>query len=143
MNEVLWRFPHIGEHIFKKLRNKDLVKCKNVSRSWYNFITNEKFHELRVHYENIQKIKNHDGETQLHQKARNGQISGFKLIIDHVENKNPTDKKGDTPLHWAAKNGHLHICKLICIFTCRHGKRSNLSADTFCQQSKFPQKLYL
>ena len=25
----------------------------------------------------------------------------------------------------------------------RHGKRSNLSADTFCQQSIFPQKIYL
>ena len=25
----------------------------------------------------------------------------------------------------------------------RHGKRSNLSADAFCQQSKFPQKMYL
>ena len=25
----------------------------------------------------------------------------------------------------------------------RHGKRSNLSADVFCQQSNFPQKIYL
>ena len=32
---------------------------------------------------------------------------------------------------------------LEVVASLRHGKRSNLSADAFCQQSKFPQKISL
>ena len=113
MEEILWRFPHIGVQMFSRLSNHSLAKCKTVCRTWYDFIIHEKFYKQRVTYEMIQKDKDENGGTQLHQKARNGQLSDCKLIIDHVENKNPADKKGYTPLHWAADNGHLDICKLI------------------------------
>ena len=45
MEEVLWRFPHIGEQTFKKLSNINLAKWKTVSKTWYHFITNEKFYK--------------------------------------------------------------------------------------------------
>ena len=57
MEDMLWKFPHIGENIFKKLSKKNLAKCKKVSRSWEYFITNEKFYKQRVHYEMKQKDK--------------------------------------------------------------------------------------
>ena len=113
MEEVLLRFPHIGEKTFKKLSNKNLAKCKTVSKTWNKFITNEKFYKQRVNYENLQKDVDRDGKTQLHKKARDGQLSECKLIIDHVENKNPTDEFGLTPLHEAVILGHLDVCKLI------------------------------
>ena len=113
MEEMFWKFPHIGEQTFKILSNKNLEKCKIVCRSWYHFIKNDKFCEQRVHYENIQKKKGKFGKTQLHRKAKDGQLSECRLIIDHVENKNPVDYKGHTPLHLAATQGHLDVCKLI------------------------------
>ena len=113
MEDMLWKFPHIGENIFKKLSNKNLAKCKKVSRSWEYFITNEKFYKQRVHYEMKQKEKLMFGDTPLHEAARDGQLLECKLIIDHVEDKNPQDDYGRTPLHFAAENGHLSVCQLI------------------------------
>ena len=113
MEEILWKLPHIGTQTFKRLSNQSLAKCKTVRKTWYNFITNENFYKLRVYYEEVQKDKYEFGETQLHQIARDGHLSECKLIIDHVENKNPADNRGQTPLHLSAENGHLDICRLI------------------------------
>ena len=113
MEEILLRFPHIGDQMFNRLSNHSLAKCKTVCKTWYDFIIHEKFYKQRVTYEMIQKDKNKYGETRLHQKARNGQLYDCKLIIDHVENKNPADNDGSTPLHHAALYGRLEICQLI------------------------------
>ena len=91
MEEILLRFPHIGERTFKRLSNKSLAKCKTINKTWYNFITNEMFYKLRDHFEKIQKDKEENGRTQLHQKAKYGKLSDCKLIIENVENKNPVD----------------------------------------------------
>ena len=40
MEEVLSRFPSVGQHILKHLDDKDLVKCKMVSETWCNFLDN-------------------------------------------------------------------------------------------------------
>ena len=66
MEDMLWKFPHVGENIFKKLSNKKLAKCKEVARTWEYFITHEKFYKQRVKYEIIQKEKDDIGMTPLH-----------------------------------------------------------------------------
>ena len=35
------------------------------------------------------------------------------MILNSIDEKNPTDMMGGTPLHEAADNGHLEIVKLI------------------------------
>ena len=35
------------------------------------------------------------------------------MIVERVEDKNPSEIDGQTPLHFAAGNGHLNICNLI------------------------------
>ena len=35
------------------------------------------------------------------------------MIIENVEDKNPSDKEGCTPLHWAVQEGHLEISKIL------------------------------
>ena len=113
MEDMLWKFPHVGNNIFKKLSNKNLVKCKKVGRTWENFIINEKIYIQKVYYETEQKEKNKIGRTPFHKAALKGKLSEIKAIIDHVEDKNPQDSYGDTPLHHAAAKGHLSISKLI------------------------------
>ena len=113
MEDMLWKFPHIGVGIFKKLSNKNLAKSKQVARTWENFIINEKFYKQKVKYETIQKQRLGNGNTALHKFAVNGQFEECKLIINHVENKNPPNHDGYTPLHQAAFNGHLSVFKLI------------------------------
>ena len=45
--------------------------------------------------------------------AENGYVDIYKLLMEKVDDKNPTDSSGTTPLHVAAKKGHLEICQLI------------------------------
>ena len=91
MDEVLLRFPHLGEKTFKMLSNKNLIKCKIVNKTWYQFIINQKFYNQKVFYENQQKNVDDDLETFLHKAAENGQLAECKVIIDNVENKSPAD----------------------------------------------------
>ena len=58
MEEVLLRFPHLAENIFKLLTNKILVKCRNISKSWNDFIIDQKFIWMRL-------IKIHSKEWHL------------------------------------------------------------------------------
>ena len=113
MEDMLLKFPHVGQQIFKKLSNKNLTKSKEVARTWEHFITNEKFYKQKVHYETKQKEKNEEGWTPLHKAAEEGKDSKCKLIMDNVEDKNPKDDFGWTPLHLAAWEGHLSVCQLI------------------------------
>ena len=42
MEDVIFRFPHLGVQIFQELDVGSLLNCKQVSRSWKNFIETEK-----------------------------------------------------------------------------------------------------
>ena len=42
MESIFSKIPDLGEKIFKELDNQSLVKSKEVQRSWYNFINEEK-----------------------------------------------------------------------------------------------------
>lgn len=48
MEEVLVRFPHIGDQVFKQLDNEDLIKCRKISPSWNEFINNQKLPWIRM-----------------------------------------------------------------------------------------------
>ena len=48
MEEILSRYSHIAINIFDQLSDKDFKNCLKVSRSWKNFIENEKFSWIRI-----------------------------------------------------------------------------------------------
>ena len=48
MEEVLARFPHLGDKIFQNLNSHTLIRCKEVNKSWENFIKVEKSCYLRI-----------------------------------------------------------------------------------------------
>ena len=47
MEEILMRFPHIGEKFFEELDNKSLAICRRADRSWKTFIDDQKFPWIR------------------------------------------------------------------------------------------------
>ena len=55
MEEVVLRFPQIGEEIFDSLDEKSLQNCREVCRTWKNFIEDPN-HKLLW----IQIIKKHE-----------------------------------------------------------------------------------
>ena len=86
MEDMLWKFPHIGKKIFNKVSCKNLVKCFKVKQEWEQFIKDE---VKKFHFEMKQTEKDCIGRTPLHKAAEAGQLSVCKEIIDHVENKTP------------------------------------------------------
>ena len=48
MEEIITRFPHLGEQIFDQLNRKNLQKCRKVEESWKIFIDRQKFPWIRV-----------------------------------------------------------------------------------------------
>jgi hypothetical protein len=48
MESVFLKIPDLGEKIFKELDNQSLVECKEVQRSWYNFINEERVLWFRI-----------------------------------------------------------------------------------------------
>ena len=48
MEEVLARFPHLGDKIFQNLDSYSLIRCKEASRTWGNFMKVEKSCYLRI-----------------------------------------------------------------------------------------------
>ena len=53
------------------------------------------------------------GKTPLYFAVHNGDLEACKLILAHVEHKNPRDNKGWTALHLAASAGELEISRVI------------------------------
>ena len=62
MEEVLLRFPHIGEKIFESLDKKSFENCGKVCKPWKNFIEhpNQKFKWIKIikSYEKKITLKN-------------------------------------------------------------------------------------
>ena len=48
MEEVLARFSHLGDKIFQNLDSYSLIRCKEASRTWGNFMKVEKSCYLRI-----------------------------------------------------------------------------------------------
>ena len=57
-------------------------------------------------------LKIHESTT-LHIAAENGHLTIVELIISHLTQKNPRNKRLRTPLDLAAENGHFDIFQLI------------------------------
>ena len=48
MEEILLRFPHLGEAIVKELSNEDDSKLREVSRTWQNFVDTPRIFDWRM-----------------------------------------------------------------------------------------------
>ena len=48
MEEVILRFPHLGQQIFESLNDDSLQRNKRVKRSWRYFIDNQKTSWVRI-----------------------------------------------------------------------------------------------
>ena len=59
MDELILRFPTIAVNVFKEIDNKDLMKCKEVSRLWSNAVDNQKevwVRRIRLRFENLKAL---------------------------------------------------------------------------------------
>ena len=114
LDEMMPRFPHIVQDIFKELDNKSLTNCRNVSRVYRDFIDNEIFHSVR-------KIQGFVYMTEFQQQwnkvLNNIPTQVKKEIFGRFEQCFQYDwykkKLQWSPLHIAAEQGQLEVCKFM------------------------------
>ena len=95
MEEVFLRFPHLSENIFGSLKCEFLAKSKEVCRSWYDYLDDQKFLEIRANkvklvIETVEQLGNlakvYQPNYQLPKKSFN--IETKKLMINDARNGN-------------------------------------------------------
>ena len=121
MDEIILRFPHLAEQIFRELDNKSVAKCRDTNRLWQAIINRDKSYKQRITKmieDSKKKAKQHyykiKGFTPLHLAALNGQTQMVMDLIDRQGEKNPSEKFQElTPLHLAARAGFSSVCHII------------------------------
>ena len=48
METFFLRFPHLTEKVFDYLYDEELKECKEVSREWYSYLSQQKFLQIRM-----------------------------------------------------------------------------------------------
>ena len=59
MENILTLFPYVGEDIFKNLNNKELVRCREVNKTWKDFIDNNRLIWTRKIYAHTKDSTRH------------------------------------------------------------------------------------
>ena len=114
MESIFAKIPDLGEKIFKELDNQSLVKCKEVQRSWYNFVIEEKVLFFRM----IQNYIGDDNEfltawRKVLRKAPVDDVSQIAFATQLLPAK--YIKNGLSPIHMAANDGNLDLYQQIML----------------------------
>ena len=118
MEEVLVRFPHLGDKILKELDSKSLVNCKEVNRNFENFMKVEK----RSYLHAIQWYTNCSESLMREIVKKHGAAIIILAILREIYGKfcrktkqhnKYLKKHGNTPLHVAAEIGQSGAYHLI------------------------------
>ena len=118
MEEVLIRFPHLGDKILKKLDSKSLFNCKEVNRTFEDFMKVEK----RSYLHAIQWYTNCSESLMREIVEKYGAAIIILSILREIYGKfcrntkqhhKYLQKYGNTPLHVAAKMGQSGAYHLI------------------------------
>ena len=87
MDEAMKRFPHLTEQIIQKMDNKGLVKSREVSRTWQEFVDAKEYPWLRIvriptRLKRSNCLTRHMCNTYLHLAAEYGQFGMFEWILE-------------------------------------------------------------
>lgn len=109
IEETFWRFPHIGEQIFKELDDNSLYKCLEVNKWWLKFIKEKKIRQIKIIAKHTyikssilkKALSNKDLETV--QKLANYSMKLYrKVIIDGMNNNRRGFEDSDGVKHQKA-----------------------------------------
>ena len=121
MEAMFWRFPHIGEQIVGLLEDKSLAKCRDIGRSWMEFVDDQRFYQDKINQTMDEKAKlfyrgrnrGRSERSPMHDAAIAGHTQSFINAFEEDIDRNSKFISGNTPLHDAAEKGHLGIVVYI------------------------------
>ena len=116
MENFLLKYPLIGHQIFDQLDNKNIAKCRWVSRPWYTFLDKEKLVWIRK----LEKYNgNHNQRFKEHWKlaVKNSPVEiviQWVVAVEQFYTFRPKRLEFQhSPLHIAAERGNLLLFKSI------------------------------
>ena len=81
--EILFqRFSHLSKAIFNCLGNKSLVKCKEVSEIWRDYISEENFYLIRIIRSTVAKFHNVGKDWE--NVFKKGEQRGRAISVDTI-----------------------------------------------------------
>ena len=116
MDNVLLRFPHLGEQIFKKVDDESLANCHQLTRTCRLFIEDQKSFWIRV----IKKLLDdprfaaNDRNIMINQvllKFNSDSVRNIGTTIREFCTINRSISRGQALLHFAAMSGEIDIVK--------------------------------
>ena len=117
MEEFLLRFPGIGREIFNQLDNKNLTKCKEVSRSNCKFLEENKLLWKRmIKKYDANNVEFKDSWKLVTEKVPTQIVKELALAVEQFYTLRPHQTRLDhqhSPHHIAAERGSLSLCKFI------------------------------
>ena len=112
MDEIIARFPHIGDQIYTELDNQTLTRCRQVCDSWRTFLDSEKLIWAR-------SILNYI-EPENSCQWKNFMKKNPASILEEIEHgvrqfytKYPFKIEGMSPMHFAAMYGNICVLKSL------------------------------
>ena len=104
--ELHIRFPHLSVAIFDQLDDQSLSKCREVCKSWLEFLDQEKFIRTRI----IRIIKNaiECYKPEILELATVENLSKLACAVRQFYKKTPR-ANGQTLLHFAAMTGQRFV----------------------------------
>ena len=112
----LLRFPHLGQSVFENLDDKNLVKCKEMSRSWSFYMDRERFFWKRIIKKLIYNYDDfHDAWNNALKEGDNKTIKELGLAVKRSLTINPL-QISVSPLHLCAEFGLISPCRYLLLF---------------------------
>ena len=115
MEEVFVRFPNVGQKIFKKINDQNLVKCQKISKIWQNFIENDsllwkrrihKFTKNQVEFKNDWNLATKNVSIDIVKKLAINIDDFLKLFPKKLQYQH-------SPLHILAYLGRTSLFKIL------------------------------
>ena len=111
LENLMFRFSHLSETMFDHLDNQSLVNCKFVSKELNAYLSQQKFHQIRIIKETVSKFQElRQPWIDVFKTANKRTIMMLGYAVDQFyTGSNYLNYNGITPLHVAAgtNNGSL------------------------------------
>ena len=115
MEEILERFPGVGEKIFNQLDNQNLTKCREVSKSQCKFLEENKLLWRRmIEKYSANNVLFNDAWKLVMEKVPVQNVKELAIAVGQFYTFRPhrVDHQ-HSPHHIAAERGNLSLCKFI------------------------------
>ena len=97
IEEIFWRFPHLGTQILEKLDNNSLVNCREISTWWKKFVDSDKtfwIQQIQEHISisnpSVQKTLQKENCESLQELAKSSKKSFNSAVINTKNKEKPT-----------------------------------------------------